>query len=202
MCCGQIRWSRSDQYTYLCAAAVTDLNDFVHPKLRKRFIDSYDSPPWYAHNSRQTVQDLYRTLRLPKNRVNQPCDAEIQQRLTIFTWSESASTWLYTATVRIPSFFAVRMTRQAISPLENVKSKLRRELGFCTCSPQVSCQNGVYGQEMALTLCVHCIEVRDLSRRRNKYAPDAAAYPRTPSGGPVFFCSRCSGTGRVDLKDR
>src|SRR6266404_7252733 len=49
--------------------------------------------------------------------------------LTIFTCRESASTSLYTATVRIPSFFAVRMTRHAISPLERDKNNLTK--GWC-----------------------------------------------------------------------
>lgn len=46
---------------------------------------------------------------------------------TSFTCRAPASASLYTATLRIPSFLAVRMTRQAISPLpyiDYIHSKL------------------------------------------------------------------------------
>lgn len=41
----------------------------------------------------------------------------VEMKFTIWTGKESMSTSLYTATVLIPSFFAVRITRHAISPL-------------------------------------------------------------------------------------
>ena len=74
---GGQRWQpRSGRYTYLRAAAVTNLNDLVYPQLRKGFIDVNHSPPRYAHNSQRIEQDLYRKLHLPKGIINQPSEAE------------------------------------------------------------------------------------------------------------------------------
>jgi hypothetical protein len=99
---------------------MTHFDYLVHPELWADMLQEslHLGDEFHEHNFQRMEQALCNTLHLPViSTIEGMLKRERWMELTSWTCKESLSTSLNTATVLIPSFLAVRMTRQAISPL-------------------------------------------------------------------------------------
>lgn len=100
------------------------------------------------HSFQQKERGLYNKLHRPVRWFETHARKHNGNGHTICTCKESLSASLYTATVLIPSFFAVRITRHAISPLVSIQMSraLHHKWTHHTCSRPGSYQSGVSGK--------------------------------------------------------
>lgn len=99
---------------------MANFDDFIHTKLHKNQYGVYNSKTNRdSRNFQQTALVQYSRPHQPKLRTVLSVGLYLAQEddHTRLTCRASLSASLYTATVLIPNFFAVRVTRQAISPL-------------------------------------------------------------------------------------
>lgn len=107
--------------TDLSSTPMADFYYFVHAELQISTITwrACLTEAFHSRNFQQMGQDQYSMPHQPNlgyvDGFHEVFTCKV--KLTIWTCKESASMLLYTATVLIPNFLAVRITRHAISPL-------------------------------------------------------------------------------------